>query len=201
MNGIDNIISKINSESSERCEYIIKKAQRECDEIISAAKADGEKFEAEAVENAENEARSIISAAESGASQLSRQKLLSEKVCILNGIIEKLLTDMKSMPDDEYFASLIRLAAENCMKGSCSAKLSSKDYERLPSDFEARLVSALAEKGASCVLSKEPASIDGGIILVYGDIEINCSFDALVEANSDILKEKAGEIIFQAVTE
>ncbi len=201
MNGIDRIISKINSDSRERCESIIAKAKLECDGIGAKANANAEKIEAQAVEAAEAQAQSIIAAAASGAAQLTRQTVLAAKVGLINEAIEKLLENMKSLPDEKYFAYLIKLACENSMKGSCTAKLCEKDLQRLPPEFEKSLISALSEKGAECVLSKEPADIDSGIILDYGDIEVNCSFDAIIEAQSDSLKVKAGEILFRAVTE
>ena len=66
----------------------------------------------------------------------------------------------------------------------------------MSSAFENKLSSVLAEKNASCVISKEPADIEGGLMLIYGDIEINCSFKAIIEAESDTLKAKINDIIF-----
>lgn len=200
MNGIDKIISKINDDSAARCAFIIDNAQKECDEIIAKAKADGAKFEAELLENAEKEAASFIAMANSGAAQISRQNLLAARVSLISDTLAKLLERMKGLPSEEYFSALIKLASENAMKGSCIAKLSSNDNGRLPKDFAEKLSAALYEKGAECTLSSEPAAISSGILLVYGDIEVNCSFDALIEEKSDYLKTRIGEILFQAVT-
>lgn len=200
MNGIDKIISKINDDSAARCAFIIDKAQKECDEIIAKAKADGEKFEAELIENAEKNAASVIAMANSGAAQISRQNLLAARVNLISDTLAKLLDRMKNLPEDEYFSALIKLASENAMSGRCTAKLSSDDNKRIPDGFGDKLAAALKEKGAECVLSADPAGIGSGILLIYGDIEVNCSFDALIEEKSDYLKAKIGEIIFQAVT-
>lgn len=200
MNGIDKIISKINDDSTARCAFIIDKAQKECDEIIAKAKADGEKFEAELLENAEKESASVIAMANSGAAQISRQNLLAARVSLISETLSKLLERMKNLPSEEYFSALIKLACENAMNGNCIAKLSSEDNRRIPDGFGDKLATALKEKGTECVLSDEPANISSGILLIYGDIEVNCSFDALIEERSDYLKAKIGEILFQAVT-
>ncbi|NLX93741.1 MAG: hypothetical protein GXZ02_07760, partial [Clostridiales bacterium] len=42
----------------------------------------------------------------------------------------------------------------------------------------------------------EPAAIADGFILVYGDIEMNCTFDALLEESHDELKEKIAQLFF-----
>ncbi len=200
MNGIDKIISKINDDSAARCAFIIDKAQKECDEIIAKAKADGEKLEAQLLENAEKESASVIAMAKSGASQISRQNLLAARVDLISDTLAKLLERMKSLPEEEYFSALIKLACENAMKGKCIAKLSSEDNNRIPKGFGNKLADALREKGTECVLSAEPADISSGILLVYGDIEVNCSFDAVIEEKSDYLKAEISEILFQAVT-
>ena len=82
------------------------------------------------------------------------------------------------------------------MKGECTAHLGSADLARLPADFEARLCSALSAKGSTCTLSKEAARIESGIMLVYGDIEVNCTFEAVIEASAEELKAQIGEMIF-----
>ena len=45
-------------------------------------------------------------------------------------------------------------------------------------------------------VSSEPKNIDGGFILAYGDIEINCSFDALISEKIDVIKDTLNKIIF-----
>ena len=82
------------------------------------------------------------------------------------------------------------------MKGECTAYLGSADLARLPADFEARLCSALSAKGSTCTLSKEAARIESGIMLVYGDIEVNCTFEAVIESSAEELKARIGEMIF-----
>ena len=67
--------------------------------------------------------------------------------------------------------------------------LSEKDFKRCPSDFASRLGSNISIEGSSAVT-------DGGFILKYGDVEINCTLGALFTAYADELKAKASEILF-----
>ena len=66
---------------------------------------------------------------------------------------------------------------------------------RVTADFEKKINDGL-EKGAKITVSKDPADISDGFILVYGDIEINCSFEALIEDSRDAIKDELNSIFF-----
>ena len=51
-------------------------------------------------------------------------------------------------------------------------------------------------KGRQPELAKEPKELDGGFILVYGGVEENCSFKALISAKKDELADKVHQLIF-----
>ncbi len=196
MTGLEKITDKINSDSNIRCSEIAALAQKQSEKADADAKEKGEKLASEIEEAAKEECDNIIRIAKSGAVQQSRQTLLSARVEAVNETLAGLVTALKSLDNDKYFATVIKLAVENAMKGKCTAFLNAKDNARLPASFGADLVSALAAKGAECVLSSDNADIGSGVILDYGNIVIDCSFEAIVEENSDYYKEKISEIIF-----
>ena len=45
-------------------------------------------------------------------------------------------------------------------------------------------------------VSDTPGSLSDGFLLKYGDIEINCAFEALMSASRDDLKSIAAENLF-----
>ncbi|MBR6005282.1 MAG: hypothetical protein IK063_03535, partial [Clostridia bacterium] len=65
-----------------------------------------------------------------------------------------------------------------------------------PESFRSQAVAAAAEKGAELSFSGENADIKNGFILRYGLIEINCSFDSVIDENREELKEKVNAILF-----
>ena len=73
--------------------------------------------------------------------------------------------------------------------------LNGYDIGRLPDDFEMSINSEIYEKGAVhiCVT---PADIDKGFILVYGDVEINCTLKAVFDENMDRLKDMLSTALF-----
>lgn len=76
-------------------------------------------------------------------------------------------------------------------KESCDSQ---RDLDRVPSGFADRINAALTD--GSVKLSGQSADIDNGFILVYGDIEINCTFRALINEQKDIVREKVCGVIF-----
>lgn len=196
MTGLEKIIDKINSDSKQLCSGIIANAQKKCDEITADAEKQGKELASEIESKAQADGKSIVSMAKSSAAQQSRQTLLKAKVEAVNDTLSKLGTFLSSLPPKEYFEAIIKLAAENAMKGECTASLSAADNSRLPADFALKLTAALKAKGAVCTVTDKPASIESGVFLDYGDIAVNCSFEAILEENSDIYKEKISEIIF-----
>ena len=196
MTGLEKILEKINTDSGLLCSDIEARAAKECEKIAAAAKEKEKAIAAEAEKKAVADGEAVIRMAESAASQISRQTILTAKVEAVNETLAKLIEALRNLPADKYFPAIIKLAAENAMSGKCTASLGEKDLGRMPSDFEENLKKALAAKGAECTLSEKPENIASCIFLNYGNIEIDCYFESVIEEKSDIYKEKISEIIF-----
>ena len=196
MNGIDKIISKINADADAQCNQIIAAAKAKCDKIVADGEKAGKVVADGIIADAKAEAGKTVAIAQSGALQQSRQKLLAAKVECINETLADVTKALKSLPADLYFKAVIKVAADNAMAGKCEARLNSDDHVRMPADFEEKLAAALKEKDCEAKLSSEPVKIGSGLVLDYGDIVINCSFEAIVEENADMFKAKISEILF-----
>jgi V/A-type H+-transporting ATPase subunit E len=53
------------------------------------------------------------------------------------------------------------------------------------------------KKNASLIISENTVTIDGGFILKYGDVEENCSFDALFSSAKEELSDRVNAILFE----
>jgi len=196
MTGLDKILSKISADTQSECDAVIKSAEKKCESIIEQGKAEGEKTAADIISSAKVQAEKTVEIAQSSAEQIIKQNLLKAKVDVINETLAQVVDELKNLPADEYFKAVIKIAGDNAMSGKCTAKLGSADNGRLPADFEQNLITALSAKGAECTLSKDNATVDSGIILDYGDIVINCSFEAIVEENADEYKAIISKILF-----
>ncbi len=196
MSGLDKIIEKITGDCENICSGILADARKQCEKIASEAEEKGREISAEIEKKAASEGESIISMANSAAVQSERQTILKAKVEAVGETLDKLLEALRALSAEEYFGAVLSLAERNCMPGKCTASLNSADAARMPSGFPEKLTAALAEKGAQCTFSSEPSDIGSGVFLDYGNIGIDCSFEAVIEENSDIYKEKISKIIF-----
>ncbi len=91
-------------------------------------------------------------------SQLKRrQMILKKKQELIAETEDKALEAILSMPADEYFDAVVRMAVKNAQMGEGIISFGKKDLDRLPADFESRLSAALPA-GKTLKLSKEAAS-------------------------------------------
>lgn len=195
MAGLEKIIERIASDSAAKCDGIIFDAQNEAQKIKDAAAQQSSDNQAAIVEAANKEAKAIVDMAESGAELEGKKQLLATRVEVINKAIDVASKKLGNMPDDEYFAALYALAKKYAQSGEGTMLLSKKDLGRLPKDFDKKINEGLA-KGAKISVAKDPSNISDGFILVYGDVEINCTFDALIEDARDDIKDELFSIIF-----
>lgn len=194
MSGLDRIIEKINADSLASCRDIADQAQKRAQDIVSDADERAEQVYAEIIADAKKKAQSIMTMSEANVSGIARRAELSAKVEAVDAAIEAAYDAMCDMGADEYFAALEKLAVRNAGKGEGELRLSKRDLDRVPSGFADRINAALTD--GSVKLSGQSADIDNGFILVYGDIEMNCTFRALINEQKDIVREKVCGVIF-----
>ncbi len=195
MTGLEKILEKINTDSEKSCASVIAAAKERAEKLEADANITREKAARDIIADAEAKAKEIAERGELSAAQIERQTLLRCRIEAVNDVLSSAIASLKAMPADEYFDVLKKLAAGNAREGAGVMKLSAKDLARLPEGFSADIAKLLPE-GKKIEISAQSAEIDGGFILVYGDIDVNCTFDALCEDKRDILKEKICSIIF-----
>jgi V/A-type H+-transporting ATPase subunit E len=195
MAGLETILQKIEGDSSVQCKKIISRAQSEADAIRKQAHKDADRQAAEILSKAETQAVAIVKRAESDAKTVLSRALLAEKVDIIQSVMKQAAGRIKAMPDAEYFQTIKRLVIKHARGEAGIMRISPVDAARLPSGFEASLNEMLTEKGGS--LKIEPVQMEsGGFILVYGDIEHNCTFEALIESMHEELKDRINRSLF-----
>lgn len=194
MAGLDKIIERIQKNSEINCDSILNDAQKQAEELRAASeaksKADVEKIAAET----DRKSKEIIDSAHSGSELEEKKEILSAKVEIIDSVIDQVAQTLKDLPDDKYFDAIYKLAGKYARPEDGVMYLSQKDLDRLPADFEKTLNSKL-EQG-SIKVSKDPRDLDGGFVLSYGGIEINCSFAALIKESEDDIKDELSRILF-----
>lgn len=198
MTGLDKILEQIEVEASSNADAVIAQAKEQAQEIIAAAKSEGDKRRLEIEKKSEMDVRGSLSRGESAAWLQEKKIILKAKQEIIGDIVEKSKESILNLPDEEYFETILKMVKRHALNQEGEIIFSSKDKERLPKEFEDSIKEALSGKqGASLKISNESRNINGGFLLVYGDVEENCSFDTLFLTAKDTLQDKVNELLFK----
>ena len=195
MTGLDKITQKIAEESRQKVDAILADAHRAATQILADGRADADEKANRIIADANAEADRITSAAKAKAESITRTKYLEVKNAVVNDVIAAAFETVEKMDDASYFDLLYKLCVKNIEKGECEMFLNARDLARLPADFEDRINSAVYETGAVHV-AQQPKPIEHGFVLVYGDMEVNCTLRAVFDASMDMLKDLLGPMLF-----
>ncbi|MBH1942353.1 V-type ATP synthase subunit E [Mobilitalea sibirica] len=199
MTGLEKILKAIEEDAKAAAAKVISEAEKEATEIMNEAKAQADKNSAEIARKSDADVKELLKRADSAAKLQEKKLILDAKQQNIGKVIESARTSLLNLPDKEYFDVIIRMVQKFALGGQSGEILfSSKDYKRIPKNFDTMIKEALTDKkGASLTVSKEVRSLDGGFVLVYGDIEENCSFDALFSAAKEDLQDKVNAFLYE----
>ena len=203
--GLEKITGKILSEAQADAERIVAEAQAKCDAIRAQYAARAEALTEQLREDARREGERITARAKSGVTMDKRNILLAARADMIDETYAAAYAELKSLPEEDYLALLVRLLTDalvTCREerkqnlalyGAEEVTAEPEKYEVIltPRDRDAygekllagvrRAVVGKVETGVldKLVLSSDTAHIDGGLILKYGDVETNCSFEVV----------------------
>lgn len=199
MSGIDEILNMISAQQQETEEGIIKAAKSKAAQIIKEGEAKAQTAYDDYMKKARQRSERDYENKCNAADAEMKRKILACKVELIDEAIEKTVAKLKDLPDKEYFELLARLAGKHLRSGEGVISLSEKDMKRVPADFIAKLSEHAAEINGTIKLSKDAADIEDGFILSYGLISENCSFRAVVEAETEEVRDIAARELFGQV--
>jgi len=198
MNGIEKILAHIKSESGAECEAIGREASGECERIRAEyAKAAQDEYQ-KLVSDGAAEADRRLERLNSLAVLESKKHILMTQQEMVSAAFENAAKALLGLPQREYVDFLAKQACAASLSGTETIILSSSDRERIGKEVLDAANSALRASGrnASLTLSENTANIRGGLILSGGDIEVNCSVDALVTAYRNDLSPSVASVLF-----
>lgn len=196
MRGIEKIAAQIIGEAEEKKAAIYEEIQHKIDELN--AKTDEEiKAELERInDDTLREEVTLEELAGLAAQQKRRQAALSAKQEVIGEIINEAYERLLNLEDEKYFAVIKKMLEDNVLSEKGEIIFSARDRQRMPKDFEDVIKNVALEKGGELVMSDEIRSIDGGFVLVYGGIEENCTFKAMLEASREELHDMVNGKLF-----
>lgn len=190
MTGLEKIIEHIRQDSDVAAGKIISDTQKEVDEALAVAKKECDELERKLNEKNSAAVALAKNRAESAAALAKRKKLLAARQEIINETLETARKSLLGLPAGEYFDTLTKMLRKYALPEAGEVVFNKNDRDRLPADFKA----VLEEKKLK--VADESAAIDGGFVLKYGEIEENCSFEALFAAEKEDLQDKIRDLLF-----
>ncbi|MHC1747012.1 MAG: hypothetical protein AB9856_01320 [Cellulosilyticaceae bacterium] len=101
------------------------------------------------------------------------------------------------LPDEIYFETILKMLPSYAKARQGEIAFAKKDLARMPQTFEGKINASIQSvEGAYLKISPMPRNIEGGFILIYEDIEENCSFEALLLENKENLQDKVCSVLF-----
>lgn len=189
MAGIEKITDQIIAKAQSEADAIIREAQSRAADICDKANADAGRKVAEINDKSERDIKTFNERVRSAEDLNRRRTVLSAKQQIITELLDEVYEKLAKLDDGKYFDMLVTLVKQNAQAESGKIALSAKDLARIPADFEAKANAAAAKKGGSLTLCDKAADIDNGFVLIYGDIEENCSLRAIFDAGKDELTD------------
>ena len=195
MSGLEQIVREIEDEAKREAQEIVAKAEADAAALVDEAKKSAAAVAAQIAQASRQELADVRAGGDSALALQKRRVTLETKQALLAETLGKAKEELRAFPADKYFALLALLAAHSAENGEGEMMLNAADKARIPADFADKLNAALPA-GRTLSVSGDTRPIDGGFVLKYGDVEENCSFDAIFNARHDEFSDKARDILF-----
>lgn len=197
--GTDRIIKRILDDAQDMSESIKAEALDKAKAVVSEAENKASHKKGQILEQARKAAGEqkwrII-----GVAQLeTRKNLLAAKQELIGEVFQKALKDLISLDDHRYLSIFRELLLNTVETGSENIICSPRDAKRIPDNFWQDINKTLKEQGkkGEVTLSEESRDIQGGFILQLAGVEMNCSFESLLEMNRDELEPEIADLLFK----
>lgn len=194
MTGLDKIILAIDGEAERTALSVRLAAEKKAAQITAEGESRAQEAYEKYLADCRRECLRELENAKSSAESNSRSELLACKSELIDRAERAAAEKIAAMTDSEYFALILRLADRCSRPTDGIVSFNAADLKRIPADFESRLNGGAA--GGRLKISSEPADIDGGFIISFGDITENCSISAVMEAERELARDAAAAVLF-----
>ncbi len=190
MTGLENIIKHIEEDAKKNAKEILDAAKSEAKKIIDEANSKSDKILNEFKELAEKKAKETLARATSASELEVKKSILLKKQSIINALICDAKKELENQSTEDYFEFLVKLLAAYAQDKEGFIVLSEKDRESVTKSFKKAL------KEYKLEISEK--SIKGcGFILIYGSVEVNCTFDAIFDAYNEEFLDLLNTFLFE----
>lgn len=219
MTGLEKITERILTDAKERARGILEDAQEECRKMADNYAERAERIREEIAERAIREGEDLVARARSAAAMTRRDILQAAKSRMLDEAFEAAKAQICATDYGKYRELLVALLScalieqaknerESLEMGDEIAEFDTFEV-LMNEDDRARFGSYVldgarrtterrigSERTAKLRLSDTAVDIDGGLILRYGNTELNCSISALLSEMRRELESRIASVLF-----
>ena len=219
MNGLEKITARIQADARERARIILQEAEEDCRRITAEyderAEAARRRIEDENLRAGET----LVARTRTEAANYARDLTQTTRAALLDRAFEEAKQNLRSTDYGKYRELLVALLVSALLEqdraetesrewGDEEAEidrlevlLNTEDRERFgPAVIEgARKIAERRvgrEKAAALTLSDKTADIDGGVVLRFGNVELNCSLTVILADLRQELETSVAAVLF-----
>lgn len=198
MSNLENLTSKIIEDANKKAEEIINEAKKEEKKTIEEKVKKANILSEEIVEKAKREAETKAERIISNAHLQVRNSKLEAKQEIIDKVFYEAIEKLQNLSKDEYLGFVKNSILSLDIDGDEEVIISDNDKDKIDNSFIETLNNELINKGKKGLLKlrEEKRNTKGGFILYKNGIEINNSFEALVNSLRDELEQEIIDALF-----
>lgn len=192
MDGLDRIEQRIRADARAEIASIEAQSAEQLSELRKEYDARLEKSRGETLAKAKQAAQERRERLASAAQMEAKKLRLGAKQEVLGEAFDLALTRLCALPQERQVDFLARMAHEASPRGAGTLIFSAEDRAlgmRVAEEANRRY-------DAYFTLSNETRPLRGGFILSQGDVEVNCSYEALIWLRRDALEHEVAKILF-----
>ncbi|APR01253.1 ATP synthase (E/31 kDa) subunit [Clostridium botulinum] len=198
MSNLENLTSKIIEDANKEAEKLLSEAKKEENKIVDEKIKKANKAKEQIIERTKRESRTKAERVISNAHLKVRNNKLEAKQEMINKVFDKAVIKLQNLSKDEYLNFVKSSILSLDIEGDEEIIVSPNDKDKIDISLMLTLNNQLKAKGKKALLkiSNENRNIKGGFILYKNGIEINNSFEALVDSLRDELEQEIIEALF-----
>ena len=198
MSKVTNLTSKINKDAEETRDSIIAEANAKKAKILEKKSNAGKILESEMMEKAKREAVMRKERAISSAQLQARNEKLKAKQVIIKEVFESSIEELSKLEKSEYLKFIKESIVTLKIDGDEDLILNEDGLKIFDSSALDEINKELIAKGkkGELTLSSEKGNFKGGFVLHKGGIQINNTFEALVNSLKEELEVQVAKELF-----
>ena len=195
MDGIEKIINRLEEDAAEEIKLLLSVSQTQAAAVTASYK------EKAAAEYKTLTAKARLAAQEQGqrlrsVSDLeSRKLILAEKQAGIEAAFAAAQAKLEALTPEQRIRLYARLAVESAVDGRESIVLSVSERESIGAAVVAE--ANRLRPAAAFSLSPKTAHIQGGLILSSAQVDVNCSFEALLRQLREEMAGQVGAMLYE----